>query len=388
MEPPGAAGRPLARPGDEDARRSRSTTAPSSSPTATPSAPAAAILRDVAVRVESAGKGRLAFEGTAKGDTFDRLSLKGTVDVATGRVELQGDLARLAISDPLRGRLPAELKPAVERLGLTGGEADLRIGRVAFDPAADAQAPLRRLGPAPRGGLELPQAPVPAQRPGRRVRGPRRRAHDRPGRGLLRRDDRPARPRHGSTSATPSAGRSTCALEVDRPEARRPAPRLDPARVPGRLEGVPPERPVEPGGQGRPRPRGGPGPAQDGGRLPRRGDALRALQVPARPRPRPARLGGGPGRRRGPPDARRRPAADGRAARSTTPARAPWSTLDFNGKALPIDKTLLDAMPPEVREVVNQFRPTGAVGGDLTRPTAGPPSRPATTPRGKVVIDA
>ena len=74
-----------------------------------PDAPAVAILRDVAVRVESAGKGRLAFEGTAKGDTFDRLSVKGTIDLATGRVELQGDLARLAISETLRGRLPAEL---------------------------------------------------------------------------------------------------------------------------------------------------------------------------------------------------------------------------------------------------------------------------------------
>src|SRR4051794_17473294 len=40
-----------------------------------PGAPGAAILRDVGVRIVPAGKGSLAFEGTARGDTFDRLNL-------------------------------------------------------------------------------------------------------------------------------------------------------------------------------------------------------------------------------------------------------------------------------------------------------------------------
>ena len=72
----------------------------------------AAILRDVTVRIESAGDGRLRFEGSAKGDAFDRLALQGTIDRATGRVTLRGDMAGLAISETLRGRLPVEVQPA------------------------------------------------------------------------------------------------------------------------------------------------------------------------------------------------------------------------------------------------------------------------------------
>src|SRR5262249_50805883 len=38
--------------------------------------------------------------------------------------------------------------------------------------------------------------------------------------------------------------------------------------------------------------------------------------------------------------------------------------LDFRGEALPIARTLLDAMPPDVRAVVDQFHPTGTVQGE------------------------
>ena len=126
-----------------------------------PDAPALAILRDVALTVEPAGEGRLTFEGTAKGDTFDRVSIQGTVDVRTGRVELKGDLARLALADPLRGRLPAEWKPAVERLGLTGGEVDLTIRKVAYDPAASPAFAYDVSGRLRGGVLNCPKLPFP-----------------------------------------------------------------------------------------------------------------------------------------------------------------------------------------------------------------------------------
>ena len=95
-----------------------------------------AILRDVTVKIESAGPKRLKFEGSAKGDAFDRVSVQGTIELSNGRVTLQGDVARLALSETLRGRLPAELRPKVKELGLTGGEVDLRVNQVVYDPSA------------------------------------------------------------------------------------------------------------------------------------------------------------------------------------------------------------------------------------------------------------
>src|SRR5262249_55467565 len=94
-----------------------------------------AILRDVSVKVESDGPRRLRFEGAAGADAFDRLQLQGTIDLATGCVTLAGDLDRLVLSDTLRERLPAELRPRVKQLGLTG-EVDLRVDHVVYDPAA------------------------------------------------------------------------------------------------------------------------------------------------------------------------------------------------------------------------------------------------------------
>ncbi len=95
-----------------------------------------AILRDVSLKIVSAASGSLKFEGTAKGDAFDRLSLRGTLDPASGRAELGGDLARLEISKSLRARLPAEYRDDFDRVGLTAGEVDVWLGELVYDPSA------------------------------------------------------------------------------------------------------------------------------------------------------------------------------------------------------------------------------------------------------------
>src|SRR5262249_18795437 len=69
------------------------------------------------------------------------------------------------------------------------------------------------------------------------------------------------------------------------------------------------------------------------------------------------------------------------------PGPAAVIRLDFAGQALPINKTLLDALPADVREVVDQFDPSGTVRGNLTL-RRWPPERPGIDSRGKVLIDA
>ncbi|WP_406698706.1 AsmA-like C-terminal region-containing protein [Singulisphaera sp. Ch08] len=95
------------------------------------------ILSDVTIEIESAGSKIVKFEGSAKGDAFNRLALKGKFDLGSGRlIELNGDVARLAISATLRSRLPAELRSVADQVGMTGGEIDLRIGQVSYNPKA------------------------------------------------------------------------------------------------------------------------------------------------------------------------------------------------------------------------------------------------------------
>jgi hypothetical protein len=119
-----------------------------------------AILRDVSVKVESAGPKQLQFEGTARGDAFDRLSVQGTIDIGTGRVTLAGDLGRLALSETLRERLPAALRPKVKKLGLTG-EVDLRVGQVIYDPAATPTIRYQATAQLRAGLWSCPKLPFP-----------------------------------------------------------------------------------------------------------------------------------------------------------------------------------------------------------------------------------
>lgn len=120
-----------------------------------------AILRDVSIKVESAGTRQLKFDGTAKGDAFDRLSVEGRIDLSTGRVTLKGDVARLALSETLRGRLPAELRPRAKELGLTAGEIDVQVAQVTYDPKATPSLHYRATAQLRSGLWACPKLPFP-----------------------------------------------------------------------------------------------------------------------------------------------------------------------------------------------------------------------------------
>lgn len=105
---------------------------------------ATAILRDVLLRIEEAdGKaGRLKFDGSAAGDAFNRLTLRGEFDPNTGAVEASGGLLDLTLSDILRKRLPVEVAPAFDEMGVTGGDLDVDLKSLVYDPNAPAGAKL------------------------------------------------------------------------------------------------------------------------------------------------------------------------------------------------------------------------------------------------------
>ena len=122
-----------------------------------------AILCDVSLKIEAAEAGRLRFEGSARGDLFEKLTLEGSIDPITGDLVLCGELAGLTLSENLRRRLPPEIRSRFESLGLNRGEIDLELRRLALHPAAPRDHRLdydvlARL----RGGVwECPSLPFP-----------------------------------------------------------------------------------------------------------------------------------------------------------------------------------------------------------------------------------
>jgi hypothetical protein len=98
--------------------------------------PAAAILRDVALKIRPAEGGRLRFEGSARGDLFGHVDLKGIINPETGDVDLQGRLVDLTLSDTLRRRLPPEACEAFDVLALKSGDVDVDLASLTFRPAA------------------------------------------------------------------------------------------------------------------------------------------------------------------------------------------------------------------------------------------------------------
>ena len=98
----------------------------------------ATILREVSLRIDQVEGFLYKFEGSAKGDMLDRLQLGGTVDLATGRVALEGELSGLTISEAFRQRIPPEARPAFKALALNGGVVDLERIRASYDPELPA----------------------------------------------------------------------------------------------------------------------------------------------------------------------------------------------------------------------------------------------------------
>jgi hypothetical protein len=343
-----------------------------------------AILREVAVRIEQTAPGRLMFEGSAKGDAFDRLNLQGTVDVTSGRVTLNGDVARLAISETLRRRLPAEYRPACERVGLTSGEADLRIGQVVYDPAAHPSIRYEGSAQLRSGVLSCPKLPF-------EINGLSASLSVKDGVLTIER----AEGYNGATTVRVAGGRIRLGDPTRNPFQLRVD--LIDLELDKRLQDkTPPEfadlwRDFSPSGRisaalNIVREREG-GPVGYAWTVDCRDvsmvyryfkyplDHVRGLLSFERQRitlDLQTLVGGKPLSATGTID---------------DPGPDAHVILDFRGEALPIDKTLFDALPPPIRKVVDEFQPTGTVGGtahvERTKPTD-----PGDPPEGKVAVHA
>jgi hypothetical protein len=123
------------------------------------------ILREVSLNIVGAegNPDALEFEGTARGDAFEKMRLKGTIDLIKGSITLEGELSGLTLSETLRRRVPLEARPAVRALALNSGVVDIELKRFGFDPTA---APARRLSYQAQarireGVWECPKLPFP-----------------------------------------------------------------------------------------------------------------------------------------------------------------------------------------------------------------------------------
>ena len=96
-----------------------------------------AILRDVSLEIEPVGQrveGYLKFDGSARGDGFERLKLTGTIDLKSGRIEFGGELSGLLLSESLRRKIRPGARRVVQALGLNAGVVDLKVNRFQYDP--------------------------------------------------------------------------------------------------------------------------------------------------------------------------------------------------------------------------------------------------------------
>jgi len=356
-----------------------------------PDATPTAILRDVSIHVGAGDLGGtpIRFDGTAKGDLCDGLKLVGTVDRATGRVALAGDLGRLSISKSLGDRLPAGFRPAFRRLGLSGGELDLTLRSLLYDPKAkiplryDATARLRS------GSWTCPSLPFALSELAATV--------------ALRDGVATVENAVGRNGATAVHAAGTVAIAAADPSrsAFRIEVRIDDLELDDRLRDWSIRSfardasdfwaDFRPGGRVglvadlRRDAEGGP---VDWGVV----VGCRDVSLVYRDFPYPLEHIDGEMVCR--PD---RIALDLRtivgsrpvSARGTIDRPGPLSTvdLDFAAESLPIDAALLKAMPPDVRQVVGSFKPAGTVRGTAhLRRT--PPVRPGDDPMGDIAIDA
>ncbi len=101
--------------------------------------PNPSILRNVTLNIKGLGDGSNAFEfeGTALGDVFEKLRIKGIADLVTGMVTLEEtDLTALTLSENLRRRIPREARNAFKSLALNSGVADIDLTHLRYFPAA------------------------------------------------------------------------------------------------------------------------------------------------------------------------------------------------------------------------------------------------------------
>lgn len=349
-----------------------------------PEGATAAILREVALQIKPAEGNRLTFEGSARGDSFDRLSLRGTIDMDSGRVSLAGDLERLEITDTLRSRLPIEVRAPVERLGLTGGEVDVRVGSVTYDPAA-TPAIHYDLGVQVRAGVwGCPKLPFPINDLSASVA-------LRDGELTIER----AEGYNGSTTVRAEKSRIVLGDPATAPLDLHLT--LIDLELDRRLrDHTPPEfldlwRDFSP--------RGRISAAINVVRAREGSPLLYAWTVDCRDVAMLYRFFKYPlDHVRGTIQYEKdriglklQTLVGGKPLIATGtidhPGPLAHVQLDFQGEALPIDKTLLDAIPPDIRTVVDQFHPTGTVRGSAHVDRT-PPAKPADPAEGIVRIDA
>jgi hypothetical protein len=123
-----------------------------------------AILRDVTLTIKPGAKGQrdLKFDGSASGDGFERLTLAGSIDLQSGVIDLSGELDGLVISESLRRKLPPPMRPSVQALALNGGVVTLEVNRLLYNPAAPPESRLRcnMVAHLREGVWECPQLPL------------------------------------------------------------------------------------------------------------------------------------------------------------------------------------------------------------------------------------
>ena len=121
------------------------------------------VLTEVKVEIPAlaSASGPVPFELSAKGDLFERVHLQGTVDPA-GTVTLQpGELVRLNLSDAFRDRLPPEAIAVLDQVGLAAGEVDARWSALVIDPRDPCPVRCEGLARLRRGIMKCPKLPFP-----------------------------------------------------------------------------------------------------------------------------------------------------------------------------------------------------------------------------------
>jgi hypothetical protein len=348
--------------------------------------PSFALLREVALRIEpTARNGPLRFEGSARSDAFDYFKFAGTFDLGTRRLTLtSGDLTKLIISETWQRWLPAEWRPSAKRVGLTAGEIDLTLKTLTYDPSASPPLHYEASAQLRGGTWSCPKLPFPlndltAQASVRDGVLTIARAEGYNGRTTVRLR------RGGTVDLThPEQGPFHLTIEVadleidDRLRAWTPPEFVDfwkDFRPRGRISlalTVVRERAGGPIGFGM-------------------GVECLDVAMTFRHFAYPLEHLRGTLTWEG-----ERITVDVRALLGGKPARA-YGTIDrpgpnaivdlmFQAESLPIDKTLLDALPRDYRDVVDDFQPTGSVRGQAHMSRT--PPGPGDPPEGKVLIDA